>query len=531
MLGVIAAGNVQTAAAGAAMLEQGGNAVDAAVAAAFTSFVAEVGVVHLGGSGLAQIFDPATGRGAVYDFFSNMPGLGRSAKPTNLDFERVTIDYGATTQNFYLGRGSVAVPGNIFGLCQLAADFGRLPLNALLQPAQRLAEAGAILDAFQAATCELLRPLYTHTAGMRAIFAPQGKMLRSGDVIRIPHIDSTLQSLAEQGDQFFREGRLAQAILADQQERGGLLTRADLQHYVVRREEPIRLHYRHYEILLPPPCSTGGVLTAFALKLLQNFTFEGLEHSSAAHLRLLYEALAATTRARPAWENAVAQLPWQEAVQAVLSDRFVEPFVHEMRAALQGERGPGAIKEPAGPQSTSHLSVIDAGGMAVSLTTTAGESAGYVVPQTGFIPNNILGEEDLNPGGFHSWQPGARIFTMMTPLVVLFQGKIRLVTGSGGANRIRSAILQVLVNVLDFEMPLEAAVNAPRIHLEDGILQCELGYDARAVDELEMAGYDLNRWAVRSIYFGGAHSVAQQPDGTLIAAGDDRRGGAVASSG
>src|SRR5690606_14921792 len=179
--GVISAGNQLTSEAGAAMLAAGGNAVDAAVAAAFVSFLAEVGVVHLGGSGIAQIFDPQTGRGVVYDFFSTMPGMGldtmpgigldtmpgmeQAERPAALDFARVTIDFGATTQDFYLGRASVAVPGNIFGLCRLAADYGSLPLATLLQPAIELARDGVVLDAFQADTCELLSPLYTHTAG------------------------------------------------------------------------------------------------------------------------------------------------------------------------------------------------------------------------------------------------------------------------------------------------------------------------------------------------------------------------------
>jgi gamma-glutamyltranspeptidase / glutathione hydrolase len=186
MRGVIAAGNPQTVAAGAEILRLGGNAVDAAVAASFASFLAETGVVHLGGSGLAQIYDPATGESTVYDFFSAMPGLSRTGLPEPLDFEAVSIDYGATTQTFYLGRGAVAVPGNIFGLCRLAADHGRLPLATLLQPAIALAQDGALLDQFQADTCELLRPLYTHTAGMRAIFAPEGQMIRAGERVTIP---------------------------------------------------------------------------------------------------------------------------------------------------------------------------------------------------------------------------------------------------------------------------------------------------------------------------------------------------------
>lgn len=529
MPGVIAAGSSQTADAAARILEMGGNAVDAAVAAAFTSFIAEVGVVHLGGSGFAQIFDPATGRHVAYDFFSNMPGLGRAGLRQDLNFERVTINYSATTQDFHLGRGSVAVPGNIFGLCRLAADFGRLSLDVLLRPARELARHGAVLDAFQAATCELLRPLYTHTSGMRAIFEPNGHMVRAGEKVRIPHLEDTLAALARQGQALIRSGDLAHAFLDDQSRRGGLVTADDLSHFEVSVQEPIRVLYRDFEILLPPPCSTGGVLTAFVLKLLDHFSCDDLRPGSAGHLRLLYESLAATARARITWGKEAARRPWSEAVEVFLSDEFVQPFVARMRRHLAARKPGLATPEPRGPQSTSHLSVIDGQGMAVSLTTTAGESAGYVVPQTGFIPNNILGEEDLNPNGFHQWQAGERIPTMMTPMIVLHRGKIRLVTGSGGANRIRSAILQVLMNVLDFDIPLAQAVNAPRIHVENGIMQCELGYDEAAVDRLEKEGYPINRWTTRSIYFGGAHSVAQQPDGTLLAAGDDRRGGATAS--
>lgn len=529
MPGVIAAGNTQTANAAARILERGGNAVDAAVAAAFTSFIAEVGVVHLGGSGFAQIFDPASGRHIVYDFFSNMPGLGRARLPADLNFDRVTVNYGATTQDFYLGRGSVAVPGNIFGLCRLAADFARLSLDVLLQPALELSQNGAVLDPFQAATCELLRPLYTHTPGMRAIFEPNGRMVRAGHVIRIPYLEETLAALAQHGESLLRSGALGRALLDDQQRRGGLLTAADLDNFHVYRQEPIHIPYRDYEILLPPPYSTGGVLTAFVLRLVAHFPCDDLTHGSASHLRLLYESLAATARARVTWEREATRRPWREAVEALLSDDFVQPFVDDVRRALAARRPGLTVREPHGPQSTSHLSVVDGDGMAVSLTTTAGESAGYVVPQTGFIPNNILGEEDLNPNGFHQWQAGTRIATMMTPTIVLHQGKTRLVTGSGGANRIRSAILQVLMNVLDFDMPLPQAVNAPRIHVENGAMQCEYGYDDEVMDRLEEDGYPINRWTTRSIYFGGAHSVAQQPDGTLLAAGDDRRGGATAS--
>ncbi len=212
--GVIAAGDKETAAAGAEMLRRGGNAVDAAVAAAFASFIAEAGVVHLGGSGIAQLYDARTGLSRVYDFFSVMPGLG-GARPDPLDFEAVVIDFGAATQRFYLGRGSVAVAGNVAGLCRLAADYGRLPLADLLEPAIRLARDGVVLAPFQADTCALLAPLYTHTDGIRRVFAPAGHVIRPGERLHIPDLAETLTALARAGAEYARSGPLARALLAD----------------------------------------------------------------------------------------------------------------------------------------------------------------------------------------------------------------------------------------------------------------------------------------------------------------------------
>jgi gamma-glutamyltranspeptidase / glutathione hydrolase len=166
--------------------------------------------------------------------------------------------------------------------------------------------------------------------------------------------------------------------------------------------------------------------------------------------------------------------------------------------------------------------------MAVSLTTTAGESAGYVVPGTGYIANNMLGEADLHPNGFHTRPPGQRIPTMMAPAIVRQDGQVRLVVGSGGSLRIRSAMLQTLSNYLDHGMSLATAVNAARVHLDGALLQCEAGYPTTAVAGLEALGYSVNRWQRRSIYFGGAHCAARTAAGRLSGAGDDRRAGAVA---
>lgn len=523
MGGVIAAGSLGTASAGATILAQGGNAVDAAVAAAFASFIAEAGVVHLGGSGLAHLYDARHGRSQVYDFFSNAPGLNRTVSE-QMDFAAVTIDFGSATQEFYLGRASVAVPGNIFGLCQMAADHGRLPLATLLEPALKLARNGAILDQFQTDTARLLQPLYTHTPGMRQIFAANGRLIQAGEKLFIPHLVNTLLALAEEGEAFIRDGRLAQAILTDQQAHGGLLTATDLAQYNVHKLDPIRIRYRDYEVLLPPLSSVGGVFTAFSLKLLDGFQMHNLEYGSTHHLQLLYEVMAATTRAREIWDRQNDRMP----ISDFLDKAFIGRFHTEIEQALWAKRPSPLAAEAKGPNNTSHLSVIDDDGLAVSLTTSAGESAGYVVPDTGFIPNNMMGEADLHPLGFHTRPAGQRIATMMTPTIILKNGQPRLVTGSGGSARIRSAILQVLSNLLDFGQSLSETVQTARVHIENGVLQCEAGFNDQAVSDLESLGYPINRWHTRSLYFGGVHSVSRTEDGRLVGAGDDRRGGATA---
>ena len=546
--GVIAAGDPATAEAGAQMLRQGGNAIDAAVAAAFASFIAETGVVNLGGSGIAQIFIPKPGAGLKpdaghkqvaspipgagpialsYDFFSAMPGLGGLRAKEDLDFEEMIIDFGPTTQSFFVGRGSVAVPGNIFGLYKLAADHGRLPFSSLLQPAIGMARKGHPLAAFQAETCDLLSPIYTRTGEMRSIFLKEGKIIQPGDRLFLPHLERTLDSIAKNGEDLIRSGLLAEALVKDHRDHGGLLTREDLTSYRVISLPPIQINYREFEVLLPPPSSSGGVLTAFTLKLLSRLNVNAVEHGSTEHLRLLFEIMGATTRARPFLDRALNELAPEHAVETFLADSFVDHYGEEVDSALFGNQRYPAVSEASLHPDTSHISVIDGSGLAVSLTTTAGETAGYILPETGFIPNNILGEADLHPGGFHSRAPGQRIPTMMTPAIILKDGKIRLVVGSGGSIRIRSAILQVLSNLLDYNMNLDEAVNYPRVHLEDGYLQCEFGYDPESVDKLEAMGYPVNRWDRRSIYFGGAHSVSLSESNQMAAAGDNRRGGAV----
>lgn len=523
------------------MLRQGGNAVDAAVAAAFASFIAEAVLVNIGGGGIAQVYDPATGQVASYDFFSNMPGLARNAQTpaAEIDFREILVDFGPAQQPFYIGRGSVAVPGVVAGLCQMAMDLGTLPLGQILAPAIRLARQGAVMSDALAYVAAILTPILTDTPEIAARYTLNGSIAAAGDTLRFPDLADTLEQLGREGPALFYTGAVAQAILADQQVHRGLLTKTDLARYQVYQTAPIAVDYRDCTVLLPPPSSNGGVLIAFALKLLAGVSLKNSAHNGFDHLRLLAEVMRLSNIARTQWESdcgpeaAWAVGPNQtECIDKFLANDNIRRYGQMLRETLAGGRDIPDPDVSKGPANTTHISVADTNGMVAGITTSAGENAGFVVADTGIMLNNMLGEIDLHPNGFHQLEPGQRLITMMSPTIVLRRGQPVLAVGSGGSSRLRTAILQVISNVIDFAMPLAEAVDAPRLHFEANTVQLEGGIGPDVADQLEAAGYRVNRWPERNMFFGGAHAVAQSsdllpPDQHWVAAGDRRRGGSV----
>jgi gamma-glutamyltranspeptidase/glutathione hydrolase len=505
------------------MLEIGGNAVDAAVAATFASFVAEAALVNIGGAGMAMIVGgDGSEEATVYDFFSTMPS-GRIGE--NADFREILVDFGPEQQPFYIGRASSAVPGVVAGLFAMAQAHGRLPLPKLLEPASHLAREGAILSEALAYVLDILTPIFTDTPGLAATFAPCGQVFQAGEHMTFPALAETLERLGQEGPDLFYTGDVGRAIVEDQRTHGGLITAEDLASYRVRRVGPIRLDYRGYRVLLPPPASIGGVLIAFALKLLEMVEVASLPYASHQHVRLLAEVMRLTNLARPSWES--SRGPDATRIEDFLSPQHLSGYQSELLELLDGEPAPPDSGLGGGPSATTHISVVDSQGTIVGVTTSAGENAGYVVGETGVCMNNILGEIDLHPQGFHRLPPGARLTTMMSPVVVLCEGEPLLAVGSGGSNRLRSAITQVISNVIDFGMPLAEAIDAPRVHFEGDLLQVEGGISESVVRALERGGYQVNHWPGRNMFFGGAHAVARQ-NGELVAAGDRRRGGSVA---
>ncbi|MCD4684709.1 MAG: gamma-glutamyltransferase family protein [Anaerolineae bacterium] len=525
MKGIIAGGSPETVAAGAEILRQGGNAVDAIVAATFATYTSEIVLSSPGGGGFAILNGPDRDP-VLYDFFCDTPGRGEDRRGTSMDFAPITVVYESGTSVYHLGWASTAVPGDVAGLAALLEDAGTMPLEAVLQPAIRLAHEGFVLDKYRAYLIRLVDMIFEYHASCMALFAPGGEWLGVGDRFTNSNLGHTLERIAAEGWQTLYTGSLAREIVADQEAHGGLLTHDDLAAYRVIKRPPLTLPYRGHTVYTNPPPSSGGILIGYGLGLFQRAALEGMQHGSAEHIALLAEVQRQTVAARRR-DNPEALLD-AESYTAWLNAAHTDTAWAEVAAALADQQARQGPVHPRAHSATTHLSAIDEHGLAVGITTTTGESAGYVPGDTGILMNNMLGEEELNPGGFHNYTPGTRMSSMMAPTLVTGPDDTRLLVGSGGAARLRDAIFQLLSNTLDWRQTVQDAVDRPRVHLDGPTLQLEGGFDPVAADTLEARGYTVSRWPDIAFYFGGTHVAQRDAAGRFHGAGDARRGGAVA---
>ena len=499
--GVVAGGHPETARAGAEVLEAGGNAADAAVAAVATSLTAEACLTGLGAGGFALVREP-NGRAELLDFFVAAAGMGRTRRDLEArsHLHPYEVPFRSATQVFNVGPSSCAVPGMPLGLAELHRRHGRLPLTQVLAPAIARARDGITLVPQQDYLHDILAGILTVDEPVRAVFAPRGRLLRSGETVIFPDLGDALEVLASEGPAPFITGRYAERTASFLEERGGLITREDLAAYRVVIREPIAARYRGHDILTNPKPSSGGSLIAHTLELLDR---EELGSLAAGDLAVaLAHAMVATD---------------------------------EARASITGGAHPAETGPPT-PGNTTHVSAIDSEGLTVSVTSSCGSGSGVVIPGTGIYMNNMMGEEDLNPGGFFKLPPGERLTSMMAPTIAFSSvpGAARadflVALGSAGSERLRSAIVQILVNMLDLKFPAQEAVDRPRLHHQRGTIQAEGGTPAEVARALEAAGYDVNRWSVTDLFFGGAQvAVRGALDGEVLfdGGGDHRRGGAA----
>jgi len=494
--GVVAAGHELTAKAAAEILEDGGNAFDACVAGLFMTFVAEAVFASPGGGGFLMARRAGSDRVALYDFFAETP---KKRKPEReIDFYPIHADFGPVKQEFHIGLGASATPGIVSGLFAMHEEFCRLPMQRLAEPAIRAARAGFPLSDFQAYLFTVIAPILTASPGVAEIFAPGGKPMQAGATFRNEGLAECLAWLAEDGARLFVDGDVGATIVAQAQEQGGYLTKDDLTSYRAERRDPILWRHHGSTVALNPPPAASGALIAFGLAFVEALRERGGKIDDLT----LMEAMEATNTARAAHGDKLAD---------ILATGGLEAAMH-------------AARHPPSHRGTTHVSVIDVDGNAASASVSNGEGNGHIVGKFGFMLNNMLGEEDLMPDGLGHWRENVRLSSMMAPTIILGPDGGVTALGSGGSNRIRTAILQVAVNLLDLGMSIEDAVEAPRLHVEKGgTVSFEPGL-GRAEQILEVRP-DSTIWPDKNLYFGGVHAARRLAKGGLEGAGDPRRRG------
>ena len=500
--GAVAAGHSETVRAATETLEAGGNAFDAALAACAMACVAEPVLASIGGGGFA-LARPVGRKPVVIDFFVQTPLARQSGEET---FFPVQADFGTTRQQFHIGLGTAATPGFVPGLFDMARRYASLPMADILAPAIRTARSGLTINPFQSYLFGVVSPIYRHDPASRACFGGSAEhgLLGCGEPFRNPRLADVLAQIAEDGEADARTGELAQKMANCARDNGGHLRPADFEAYQTRATVPLTTRFRDATVLTNPPPSSGGTLIAFALKLLDRASPGPVP----VDLRLWARIMAETQRARLA-------------KRLDLDDDHLAACVREM------------LGHPPATRGTTHVSVIDSTGNAIGITLTNGEGCGIMVPDCGFMLNNMLGEEDINPGGCDAWVENVRMSSMMAPTLIDQPGDRVTILGSGGSNRIRSALSLVIEKLTRDHLTLDAAIRAPRMHVEGRTLFAEVP-DGMIFDEsgiLSDGAIDTCRQFDRpNMFFGGVHAVRWSAfENRTEAFGDPRRAGQSAT--
>lgn len=477
----VAAGSPGAAEAAAGVLRTGGNAVDAAIAAAMAATVCEPGLASLGGGGFLAVRTP-DGDEVVHDFFVDAPGRGHDQARAAPELDTIVINFGGANQVFHAGLGSLAVPGVLDGLVHAHARHGRLDLAQVSQPAQRLALHGWVVDPIQASVLVLLAEILRLTEECWTLYSRWDQPAAPGSRLTNPALATTLEAIGSGGIRRFADLQGVPELLGRVQAAGGDLTSADLDAYRPVEREPLRAEHLGAVLATNPAPSFGGPILAEATRLLGEQGPVGFDPAGVARL------------------------------------------ITALRGATDTEKRMRLAGQAAAVRGTTHVSVVDADGGIASLTQSNGSCSGIVVPGTGVQVNNVMGEEDLHPGGLHTTPPGTRIGSMMAPSILDMPDGRVVALGSGGSERIRSAMLGVLVGLVDRGEHAAGAVESPRVHWDGSGVQAEPPLAPDVATVLESLG-PVTVWDNRHLYFGGAHVAVRHPDGHVEAHGDSRRGG------
>jgi gamma-glutamyltranspeptidase/glutathione hydrolase len=467
----IASGNYQTSKAASDILEAGGNAYDAILAALFMSFVTEPLLSSPGGGGYL-LAHPKNKKAKIFDFFAQTPF---NKAQTKRDFYPICGDFGDAQQEFHIGLAASAIPGVPAGIFAIHENYGSLPLIDIASAAIAMAKTGMIVDKLHAEVIQILTPILNHSKTAKALYSDsKGCILKEGDIKANPQLAQFLTDLACNPRDWFYFGKPAENIRQDMHAQHGLLMREDFEKYEVMIRDPLIETINDWKVITNALPTTGGMLIT-----------EQLKHAA-------------------------------QNTEAETHQKFIQAMAHADH--LKSQKGFQSSK------GTSHMNVIDTDGNVASLTISNGEGCGYIVPDSGFMLNNFLGEEDINTQGFFNFSENTRMASMMSPTIIEEIGcNNKIALGTGGSNRIKTALFQVIWQIIGENKTLDQAVNHPRFHYEKDMIDVEKGINQSVIEQLKCNHQNINLWKSRSLYFGGINAVQQGK--TNLAVSDSRRNG------
>ncbi len=528
--------------AGVAIMQQGGNAVDAAVAIGFALAVVYPEAGNIGGGGF-MLFRRADNAVHFLDYREKAPA--KATANMYLDARGNVIPDMST-----VGYKAIAVPGSVAGLAYAQQHWGKLSLKQVMEPAIRLARDGFVLGYDQARS--LANPDLAKFPESHLIFQRNGDYYQPGELFKQPELANTLERIAENPDDFYR-GEMARELAGAIQKGGGLVSTDDLAHYDVKERQPIRGSYRGYEIISAPPPSSGGVALIELLNILEGYdlTKQGQGSAQAIHLTAEAYQRAFFDRAEFLGDPDFSKIPvaqlidkrygtaWRETInlrRATPSSALRRPAIFsQLDSYASSHPQPQSIREP---EHTTHYSVVDPEGNAVSVTTTLNDTFGSRVTAAGlgFLLNNEMDDfaakqgvpnlYGLLQGPANAISPGKRPLSSMTPTIVLKGGKLFLVLGSPGGATIITTVANVLLGVVDYGLNIQEAVNAPRFHnqwMPDNIKMEKIGFSPDTIHILERMGHKID---VSERFWGDAECIAiDDQTGERLGASDGRNNG------
>lgn len=509
---------------GVDVLEDGGNAIDAAVATAFALAVTHPSAGNIGGGGFL-IFRPAVGEPIAFDFREMAP-----AKATDtMWLENGEYSY----ERHHLSHLSVGVPGTVAGMRMAWEEYGSLAWQRLVEPAIRIAQDGFVISDGLARSLDRSMERMGKYPATKAQFTKNGESFEAGDILKQADLAETLIRIAEDGARGFYEGETARLIAEEMAKNGGLITEEDLKAYRAKKRAPIRGTYRGVEIISMPPPSSGGIVLVEMLNILEGYDVAGDGFGSARNLHRMAESM------RRAYSDRAHYLGDPDFNPDMPIERLTsKEYAAQLRRTIQPDRAskstPDSFEWPYESPETTHYSIVDADRNAVSVTYTLeyGYGSGIVVPGAGFLLNNEMGDFNGAPGltderGLIGTKPNLaaphkRMLSSMTPTIVAKDGELLMVTGTPGGRTIINTVLQTILNVVDHDMNAQAAVDAGRIHhqwLPDRINYEHQMFSPDTLNILTWLGHELNERTNQ----GSAHVIVVNPEDEVLEGGVDRR--------